>query len=41
MKICKSSDPLEGFVDANYAGDLDTTRSTTGYLFDVYDGPMS
>lgn len=24
---------LEGFMDANYAGDLDKRRSLTGYLF--------
>lgn len=24
---------MEGFVDADYAGDLDKTRSLTGYLF--------
>ena len=41
MKMCEGSDPLEGFVDANYAGDLDTRRSTTGYLFCIYDGLIS
>ena len=41
MKMCEGSSPLEGFVDANYAGDLDTRRSTTGYLFYVYGGLVS
>ena len=41
MKMCEVLGPLEGFVDANYAGDLDTRRSTTGYLFYVYGGPVS
>ena len=29
------------YVDANYAGDIDTRRSTTGYLFKISDGPVS
>ena len=33
VKMCEDLDPLEGFVDANYVGDLDTRRSTTGYSF--------
>ena len=33
--------PLEGYVDASYAGDLDTRRSTTGYIFYLYGGPVS
>ncbi|XP_038974968.1 secreted RxLR effector protein 161-like [Phoenix dactylifera] len=35
------SGPLEGFVDANFAGDLDTRRSTTGYVFNIFSGPIS
>ena len=35
------SDLLEGFVDANYAGDLDTKRSIMGYLFCMFGGSMS
>ena len=33
--------PLEGYVDASYAGDLDTRRSTTSYFFYLYGGPVS
>ena len=35
------SGPLEGFVDADYAGDWDTRRSTTGYIFNMYGGLVS
>ena len=41
MKMCEGSGPLEGFVDANYADDLDTRRSTTGYLFCIYGRSVS
>lgn len=39
-------DPLEapiiiGFADADYAGDSDTRRSTTGYVFKLANGPVS
>ena len=30
-----------GFVDANYAGDIDTCRSTSGYVFTMAGGPVS
>ena len=33
--------PLERYVDASYAGDLDTRRSMTGYVFCLYGGPVS
>ena len=32
--------PIEGFVDADYAGDLDTRASTTGFVFKVYGGAV-
>jgi hypothetical protein len=35
------SSPLVGFCDADYAGDLDTRRSTTGYMFTFNGGAVS
>ncbi|EDR06651.1 retrovirus-related pol polyprotein [Laccaria bicolor S238N-H82] len=35
-----SLDPI-GFVDADYAGDVDTRRSTSGYVFTIAGGPVS
>ena len=32
---------LEGYCDADYAGDTDTRRSTTGYVFMMYGGAVS
>jgi hypothetical protein len=29
----QSDQTLEAFCDADYAGDVDTRRSTTGYVF--------
>ena len=29
-----------GYVDSNYAGDLDVRRSTTGYVFTLASGPI-
>jgi len=28
---------LQGYVDADYAGDLDQQRSTTGYVFTIVE----
>ncbi|XP_073105908.1 secreted RxLR effector protein 161-like [Elaeis guineensis] len=33
--------PLEGFVNANYVDNLDTRRSTIGYLFCIFGGSVS
>lgn len=33
--------PLSGFTDADWGGDLDTRRSTGGYVFDVGSGAIS
>jgi len=37
FQILKTRKPklLQGYVDANYAGDFDQRRSTTGYVFTV------
>ncbi|KAH7852964.1 hypothetical protein Vadar_031538 [Vaccinium darrowii] len=32
---------VAGFVDSDYAGDLDKRRSTTGYVFTMAGGPVS
>jgi hypothetical protein len=32
---------LVGYVDSDYAGDLDKRRSTTGYVFTLAGGPVS
>jgi hypothetical protein len=37
----RSSDQLIGFCDADYAGDLQTRRSTSGFLFLYLGGPVS
>ena len=37
----RSSDQLIGFCDADYAGDLQTRRSTSGFLFLHLGGPVS
>ena len=29
------------YVDASFAGDVDTSRSTTGYIFKICGGPVS
>ncbi|KAK3009920.1 hypothetical protein RJ639_011490 [Escallonia herrerae] len=31
---------VSGFMDSDYAGDLDSRRSTTGYIFTFYGGPI-
>ena len=32
---------IQGFVDADFGGDVDTRRSTTGFVFNLYGGPVS
>lgn len=42
LKFEKSEDSLvTGYVDSDYAGDLDKQRSTTGYVFTMAKGPVS
>ena len=36
----KSDLLIVGYVDADYAGDLDDRRSTTGYVFTLIGGPI-
>ena len=32
---------IHGFVDAEWAGDLDRRRSTSGYVFNLFGGEIS
>jgi hypothetical protein len=32
---------LDAYVDASFSGDVDTRRSTTGYVFKISGGPVS
>ena len=41
LKYGRGSEGLVGWVDADYAGCLDTRRSTTGYLFKLHDSPIA
>ena len=36
-----SAQPVQGYCDADYAGDLDTRRSTTGYVYTLNGGAIS
>jgi hypothetical protein len=36
-----SDEGLVGYSDADYAGDLDTRRSTTGFVFTLFGGAVS
>ena len=39
VKVAKGQ--MEGFVDADFGGDVDTRRSITGFIFSMNGGPMS
>ena len=42
MYVCdKEAVTLSCYSDADYAGDVSTRRSTTGYIFKMCDGPVS
>jgi len=36
-----SSEPLQGYVDSDWAGDVDGRRPTTGFIFTVNGGPVA
>ena len=40
QKDDKSNQYLIGYVDSNYAGDLDKRQSITSYVFTMTGGPM-
>lgn len=41
IKLGGKHQPLRGLVDSDHAGDIDTRRSTTGYVFLLNGGPIS
>jgi transposase InsO family protein len=41
LRLGGSHSPCEGFVDANFAGDLDDCHSTSGFVFKVYGGAVT
>jgi hypothetical protein len=43
MKLCLGGNDINmrGYCDADWGGDLDTRRSTTGYVFFIGDGAIS
>lgn len=40
-KVSKATTEVFGFVDLDFAGDLDKKRSITGYVFTLCEGAMS
>jgi hypothetical protein len=41
LRLGGSDVPLIGYVDASFASDLDSRKSTTGYVFKVFGGAVS
>ena len=41
VQFGKGSAIIEGYCDADYAADIDTRRSTTGWVFTMYGGAIS
>ena len=39
--VCGGRESLQGFVDADWAGDVDGRRSTTGFAFTLNGGPIA
>jgi len=39
--VYSGNEPLQGYVDADWAGDTDGRRSTTGFVFTLNGGPIS
>lgn len=37
----KAQGLIGGYIDADFGGDMDTRRSTTGFIFSLYGGPIS
>jgi hypothetical protein len=40
LRLGGSEEEIVGYVDADYAGDIDTRASTTGFVFQVYGGAV-
>ena len=40
-RVDKSSDQIQGYVDSDFAGDLDKRRSITGYVYTLCGGAVS
>ena len=43
LKLCydANANEIEGYTDADFGGDTDTRRSTSGYLYDIAGGAVS
>ncbi|KAH9648407.1 hypothetical protein KPL70_025572 [Citrus sinensis] len=40
-RVDKNSDQVQGYVDSDFAGDLDKRRSITGYVYTLFGGAVS